>query len=80
VKIGKLEVYRRFIITVSGDLVCNLEPLPETRQFGRLYSVDAKEYIAAAFVWPNEAEPLLRVEPLHGTYGHVMRSLGTSGQ
>jgi hypothetical protein len=66
----QLEVYRGFIVAHSGNLVGDFEAFPEIKQFSRLFNVYAKEYISAAVVWPDEAEPFLGIEPLYGTCGH----------
>src|SRR5580704_3459366 len=46
-------------------------PLIETAEAGSFDCRDVDEHIFAAALWLNEPIPLLRVEPLHGTFRHI---------
>jgi hypothetical protein len=48
-------------------------PAPhETAEAGSLDRRDVGEHIFAASLWLYKSIALLRIEPLHGTYGHYL--------
>src|ERR1700733_2107132 len=65
-----LEVFRRRFALVGNFFVFDDLPLIEAAEAGSLDRRDVDENIFAASLRLNKPIAFLRVEPLHGTYGH----------
>src|SRR5260370_39053131 len=65
------QITRRFLAAIAHDLVLNLLAFVEPRQAGPLDRRDMDEDVLAAGVRLEEAETLLRVEPLDRTRSQV---------
>src|SRR5215204_4295239 len=68
VNCGRLAIAAR--LGLEGDLLI----LIQVAQSSALDSADVHEHIVAAAIRLNEAEALLRVEPLHGALSHFKSS------
>jgi hypothetical protein len=65
-----LEVFGRRFALVRDLFVFDDLPLIETAEAGSFDRRDMDEDIFAASLRLNKSIPFLRIEPLHGTYGH----------
>jgi len=58
-------------LAIGYNLIRDLLPLVETVHSRSLDGTDVNKHILASIIRLNEAEALLAVKPLHGSFGHV---------